>query len=243
MNVAAFIAHPDYAAFAIGGTLIKHAASGDDVYLVSITPGELGIGTVVFPDKARQELIAYRTANLKKMAEQQGLKEARVLDFVDCEIMNTPELRRAIAELLREFKPEIVITHYPHDTHPDLRTAGQATIDACVFAGLSYLKMGHSAFAVPRMYGFGIYSTENFEPDTFVDVSEVIDKKYEAARALEGMVLEYVKLNCPDEPEKWNESFVGADLYWGLACGARYAEAFKELRPATTAKALPKLGS
>ena len=242
MNIAAFIAHPDYASFAIGGTLINHAASGDDVYLVSITPGELGIGTVVFPEKSRQELIAYRKANLKKLAEKQGLREARVLDFTDCEIMNTSELRRAIAELLREFKPEIVITHYPCDSHPDLRTVGQATIDACVFAGLSYLKMKHPGFAVPRMYGFGIYSTENFEPDTHVDISDVIEKKYEAARALEGMVLEYVTLNCPDEPEKWNEPFVGADLYWGLASGTRCAEAFKELRPATTAKAVPKLG-
>jgi LmbE family N-acetylglucosaminyl deacetylase len=208
MNIAAFIAHPDYATFAIGGTLINHAAGGDDVYLVSITPGELGIGTAVFPEKPRQELIAYRQANLNKLADKQGLKEVRVLDFVDSEIMNTPELRRAIAELVREFKPEIVITHYPHDTHPDLRTVGQATVDACIFAGLGYVKMKHPAFAVPRMYGFGIYSTENFDPDTFVDISNVIEKKYQAAQSLKGMVLEYVTLTCPDEPERWNESFL-----------------------------------
>jgi LmbE family N-acetylglucosaminyl deacetylase len=123
-----------------------------------------------------------------------------------------------------------------------LRTVGQATVDACIFAGLGYVEMKHPAFAVPRMYGFGIYSTESFEPDTFVDIGDVFEKKYQAAQALEGMVLEYVTLTCPEEPERWNESFVGVDLFWGLKCGAKYAEAFKELRPATTSKALPKLG-
>jgi LmbE family N-acetylglucosaminyl deacetylase len=242
MNVAAFIAHPDYAAFAIGGTLIKHASSGDDVYVVSVTPGELGIGTVVFPDKTRDELVAYRKANFKKLGKKQGLRDARVLDFVDCEIMNTPDLRRSIAELIREFRPEVVITHFPEDAHPDLRTVGQATADACIFAALGYVKMKHPPFAVPRMYGFAIYSTQGFEPDTFVDISSVLDKKYRAARALEGMVQEYVTLNCPDAPEKWNEPFIGVDLYWGLASGVRHAEAFKELRPATTSKAVAKLG-
>jgi LmbE family N-acetylglucosaminyl deacetylase len=102
--------------------------------------------------------------------------------------------------------------------------------------------MKQPAFAVPRMYGFSIYSTYGFEPDTFVDITPVVGRKYQAARALEDMVQEYVTLTSPAAPEKWNEAFLGVDLYWGLMSGVKYAEAFKELRPATTAKAVSRLG-
>jgi N-acetylglucosamine malate deacetylase 1 len=154
MKVTAFIAHPDYAAHIIGGTLIKHALSGDEVTLVVMSPGELGIGSVLYQDEPREKLRQIRRDNMKVLAEVQGLREVRVLDCEDFELMNDPPTRRKIAALIRELKPDILITHFPNDSHADLRTTGQIVIDSCVLAALGYIKMDHPAHAVKRAYGF-----------------------------------------------------------------------------------------
>lgn len=232
MRIVAFIAHPDYAALFIGGTIIKHARQGDDVFVVSLSPGEVG-ASFTQPDRSLEELAAIKTSELEAMARVQGAKGVRVLRFPDTKITNTPETRMELVDVIRELEPDLVITHWPQAGHPDIRETAQAIIDACFFAYLPPIQSDHPAHQVKKLYAFGeTAASDNFDPDLFIDVSDVIDLKIEAARCFEGMVEEINALfsKGDDEPDAWTNIFLGQNTHWGQESGVKYAEPYKELR-------------
>jgi len=217
MRIVAFIAHPDHELF-FSGTVIKHAKRGDEVYIVSISPGEMGHPTI-----PPEELAKIRIKELEEAAKIEGVKEVRVLNFKDTEIFNTPELRMKIAEIIRELKPDIVITHWPNDCASDLRNTGQAVIDACLLAYLGAFKTKHPPHMVKKIYTFEVESTSiDFEPDIFIDITNVIDKKIEASKCHRSMIEVF-------GIEVWTSGVQGRNRYWGLKSRVMYAEAFKEV--------------
>jgi LmbE family N-acetylglucosaminyl deacetylase len=232
MRIAVFIAHPDYAALFIGGTIIKHARQGDDVAVVSMSVGEIG-ASFAQPDKSLDELAAIKTGEFEAMGRVQGVKSVRVLRFPDTKITNTPETRMVLVDVIRELRPDLVITHWPQAGHPDIREAAQAVIDACFFAYLPAIKTAHPAHQVRKLYAFGeTASSDNFDPDFFIDVSDVIDVKIEAAGCFEGMVEEISVLFSKGDadPNAWTNIFLAANAHWGQESGVKYAEPYKELR-------------
>jgi N-acetylglucosamine malate deacetylase 1 len=230
VRIAIFIAHPDYAAFAIGGTLIRHVKNEDKVYLVVATTGEFGPASVLYPDKPREETKQIREKYLRALAAAQGLKEVRLLGFEDSQLADTIELRLAIAGQIRELKPDILITHFPEDAHPDLAALGNAVMDGSLHAALISWKMNYPAHEVKKAYTFAINSSRNFEPSHFIDITDLMDAKIEAARAMEDWVAEVTMVSCPNEPEKWAEWMIATNRFWGLESGVKYAEAFKEIK-------------
>lgn len=223
MRLVAFIAHPDYAELFFGGTVIKHARRGDDVFIVSVSPGEMGD----VPGKLTPENLAeIRTREIREAARIEGVKEARVLSFRDTEIFNTPELRMAIAGIIRELKPDIVITHWPNDNASDLSNTGQATIDACLLAYLGQIKMEHPPHTVGKIYTFEVPSTSiGFEPDVFIDITNVIETKVEAAKCHRSMIQAF----AGGSVEAWVSGVEGSNRYWGMKSSVKYAEAFEEV--------------
>lgn len=230
MKIAVVVAHPDYVATVIGGTLIKHAQRGDDVHVVVLCPGELGPGTIVYPEKSREELVEIRLQEFDALAQVQGLKSVRVLRYEDTQIMNTPELRLTLGTLFREIQPDILITHWPQDAHPDVRNAGQAAIDACLISVLGYLKTEHPAHEIKKVYTFTIRTGIDFHPDVFVDISDVMEKKFDGIACFDMVVREMKFFTDKDDPDRWKEKILAADMYWGLESGVRYAEPFKQVK-------------
>ena len=232
MRIAVLIAHPDYAALFCGGTLIKHIQKGDEAFVVAMSPGEIG-AAFKHPDKSVEELAAIKTSEFQATARVQGVTEARVLRFPDTKIANSPELRLTIIDLIREFKPDLVITHWPQGGHPDIRATAQAVIDACFFAYLPAIQTAHPAHQVKKLYAFGeTAASDNFDPDVFIDISDVIDAKIEAARCNTAMVEEISALFSKGDPnpDAWANIFLGPNMYWGQESGVKYAEPFKEIR-------------
>jgi len=220
-RIAAFIAHPDYTELFFGGTIIKHTERGDDAYIISVSPGELGHPTI-----PPEELTKIRTKELQKAAKIEGVKEVKILNFKDTEIFNTPELRMSIARIIRELKPDIVITHWPNDYASDLSNTGQATIDACLLAYLGAIKTDHPPHMVEKIYTFEVPSTcVSFEPNIIVDISDVINKKIEAAKCHKSMIEAFGGASS----ERWVTMVQGMNRYWGLKSRVMYAEAFKEV--------------
>ncbi len=241
MRILSVLAHPDYAVLNIGGTLIRHAEAGDELFVVSVSPGELGIGSVLYPSASRAELVRLRTAELLAASKILGVREVRVLDQEDTAIENTAGLREALADLIRELKPDMLVAHWPQDAHPDLRNTGQATLDANLLACLGFLQRKHPAHAARKAYAFGMQSTVAFVPEVLVDVTSVIDRKIEAANAMQSVRQEIIKLRYPDAPDRWTEFFLCQNMFWGQESGVRYAEAFKLVKAPATRRAVAAL--
>lgn len=117
-------AHPDDCEITCGGTAALYRQAGHVVKFVSVTNGESGHHEI-FGD----ELIAIRRAEAKAAADTVGI-ESEVLDFRDGRLEPSFEARCVLIRLIREFNPDLVLTHRPNDYHPDHRYTSQLVCDA-----------------------------------------------------------------------------------------------------------------
>ena len=72
-------------------------------------------------------------ANSVAAAAELGVKDVVFLRHPDGILENTLELRRQLAMIIRQYRPNIVVTIDPwrhYQLHPDHRAAGQAALDA-----------------------------------------------------------------------------------------------------------------
>ncbi|MCS6847782.1 MAG: PIG-L deacetylase family protein [Anaerolineae bacterium] len=230
MRILALIAHPDYLGQCFSGTVANHTRRGDDVYVVSLTPGELGIATILYSDRSRAECAAIKTQELANAAQVLGVKGVQVLNFPDGELQNTPELRLAVAQAIRQFTPDVLISHWPHDAHPDLRIAGQASLDACLTASLAHIELLYPPHAVKRVFTFALPSAIDFAPTLFVNITEVVDAKRQAMTCYPTILAELHTLYAGKDSDDWMNVVLAPNMFWGQESGVLYAEAFKEVK-------------
>ena len=117
-------AHPDDCDIYAGGVATLYRQGGHDVRFVSVTNGESGHHEI-----SGAELTTIRTAEAKAAGDLLGI-QYDVLEFRDGYLQPTLEARFAIIRLIREYQPDLVLTHRPNDYHPDHRAVSQLVCDA-----------------------------------------------------------------------------------------------------------------
>lgn len=124
------MAHPDDAEFLCSGTVAKWCAEGWDVFYVLVTGGDKGTHDLTMhPEK----LAAIREEEQREACRVLGVKECVFLGYPDGFTSESAELRGQIVRLLRQYKPDVVITWDAFRgtfNHRDHRNVGQATMDA-----------------------------------------------------------------------------------------------------------------
>ncbi|MFA5100305.1 MAG: PIG-L deacetylase family protein [Candidatus Omnitrophota bacterium] len=151
MNILAIGPHPDDIEIGCGGTLIKYAQAGHSVSLMILTDGAYGADPSV--RKAEQEEAA-------KYLSAKGLYWA---GYNDTALSCSRELIGKIDEVIDKVKPDVVFFNFWADVHQDHRAAAQAAVSAT-----RYIK---------EVLFYEVPSTQHFEPDIFVDIQDVLDKK------------------------------------------------------------------
>lgn len=133
-HVLTIFAHPDDAETVAGGSLLRLTATGARITLCVVTDGDKGTNDT--RDSAA-DVIARRRAEQQRAAARLGA-ELIYLGFEDGLVQPTLALRRTLVRVIRQVRPQIVITHDPtvwfrHDVyinHPDHRAVGQAALEA-----------------------------------------------------------------------------------------------------------------
>ena len=64
--------------------------------------------------------------------------ETEVLDIHDGELMADLETRKKVANMIRDWQADIVLSHRPWDYHPDHRAVGKLAEDAAVVVAAPY---------------------------------------------------------------------------------------------------------
>jgi len=162
LTVVCVGAHPDDPESGCGGTLARYAALGHAVTVVYLTRGERGIS-----GKSLEEAATIRSAEGEAACKIMGAKPL-FFGQIDGATEVTHAQVDAMRRLLAASKPDLVFTHWPVDTHLDHQVASVLTIRA--WMGLP----------TSRLYFFEVNSgsqTEGFLPNTYVDVSSVVDQK------------------------------------------------------------------
>jgi LmbE family N-acetylglucosaminyl deacetylase len=92
-----------------------------------------------------------------------GAKELFWGNFKDTELQDSRELILKIEEIVLKVNPDIVLLNYPEDVHQDHRAIAQAGVSAT-----RYIK---------EVLFYEVPTTQHFEPDIFVDIEGVLEKK------------------------------------------------------------------
>ena len=199
MNILAIGAHPDDIEIGCGGTLIKYAHVGHNVSLMVLTDGSFGGDPEV------------RKNEQKEAANFMGAKGMFWGGQRDTELACNRELILKIEDVVQKVSPDVVFLNFWADVHQDHRAAAQAAVSAT-----RYIK---------EVLFYEVPTTQHFEPDIFVDIQDILDKKL---RLLELHSSQVDKTRI--ENLSIVESAKSCANFRGFQGRVRYAEGFKAVR-------------
>lgn len=174
--------HPDDNEVGAGATIAKLAAAGCAVSCLTVTDGRLGTPDPAMPP---QEVVALRRGEVEAAARILGVSRCLFLDVPDGSFPDEAMLCRRIVAVIRELRPEIVLTcdpFLPYETHPDHRRVGMAVMEACLFSQFPHFVADPAGAHAPwAVSGVALHTTH--APNTFIDVTATWETKLQAIAA------------------------------------------------------------
>ena len=199
MNILAIGAHPDDIEYGCAGTLIKYAERGHHIYLMVLTSGQEGGSSEI------------RKQEQENAAELMSVQKIFWGGYHDTQLPLNKDLIEKIEEVLGEVNPDLILVNYGDDTHQDHRILTQATMSATRY--------------VRNVLFFEVPTTQNFNPQVYVDISDTLERKSQVLNAHASQVM---KTNIEDmyiiELAQANATFRG------IQGRVKFAEAFAPLR-------------
>jgi LmbE family N-acetylglucosaminyl deacetylase len=193
-RILAITAHPDDVDFAAAGTVAQWTGAGIGVTYCVVTSGDAGGFDETFP---RAEMSALRQAEQLAAAKCVGVHDVRFLGYPDGQVEATLALRRDLARVIRQVRPDRVLCPSPERnyaragvSHPDHRAVGSAALDA-VYPD------ARNPFAFPELRDREaldpwtvreVWIAGGPEPDHYVDVTATFPQKIAALQAHESQV-------------------------------------------------------
>lgn len=225
LDVLAIGAHPDDVELGAGGTVARLVAEGKRVGIVDLTRGQLGSrGTVA--DRDREATEAARVL---------GLAVRVNLGMEDGHFTNDRGHRIPIVQMIRLYKPDILLANALSDRHPDHGKGAELVNEAAFQAGLRALKTEYKGQEQTHWRPRVIYhyvQDRYRHPDVIVDVSPYFAKKMEAVRAFASQ-FHNPNSDEPDTPISTPEfiHFLEARAReMGRIIGVEYGEGFNTAR-------------
>jgi LmbE family N-acetylglucosaminyl deacetylase len=189
-RVLSITAHPDDVDFGAAGTVARWTEAGIEVTYCVVTDGDAGGFDENFP---RDEMPALRRAEQVAAAKCVGVQDVRFLGYPDGRVEATLELRRDLARVIRQVRPDRVLCPSPERnyvrpgiSHPDHRAVGSAALDA-VYPD------ARNPFAFPELReqeALPAWTVREVwiaggTPNHYMDVTETFPRKVAALRAHE----------------------------------------------------------
>ena len=205
MNILAIGDHFDNLELGCGGSLAKHCRNGDHVVGFVATNSEFSAQNG-------------KTLRNKDIAKSEAIEASNIIgyrllmgDISTFYVESNECIHVKILELIEQYEPALIYTHWNHDVHHDHRNLSVATL--------------HVARHVPRilMYRSNWYPSDvPFYENFFVDISDTWDLKERAICAY--------KSEIERTKGKWIDYFRREAENHGLEIGRKYVEAFQVVR-------------
>lgn len=212
----------------MAGTVATWTDAGSEVVYCVVTDGDAGGSD---PSVSRSDMAVLRQAEQIAAAKCVGVTDVRFLGYPDGRLEPSLDLRRDIARVIRQVRPDRVACQSPERnyarmpaSHPDHRAAGSATLDA-VYPD------ARNPFAFPELAAEGlepwivhdVWIAGGPQPTRFVDVTGTFDRKLAALRAHESQTGQM------DGLEDFLRTMLGRTAAIGGLPDGRLAEAFQLL--------------
>ena len=208
-------AHPDDETLGLGGTIIKNIKKGAKVYVLAFTDGELS------REKVSDKKIKKRRDEFNKACNILGVHKTKFLDFKDQQLDNhlLMKLAKEIEIVIKEWKPNIVYTHFWGDMNQDHRQLFDATLIATRPSPWSNINK-ILCYETPSSTEWG---NENFCPNLFIDIEKELPIKLKALKQYKHEIEKFPHPRSID-------SIKNRSKYFGSSVGIKNAEAFFVLR-------------
>lgn len=220
MRVLAVGAHPDDVEILCAGTLLRYRQDGHEVVICVATNGEQG-HFILKPEDLRE----IRHQEAQASANQCGA-ELIWMDIPDEFIYHDHQTRMAFIEMVRQARPDVVITHNPEDYHMDHRVVSELVFVSTFMATLPHVETASPPIArLPVLYYMDSLAGAQFIPTEYVDITSVIEQKI-------------AMMQCHQSQVKWLKEHDNIDItdfirvmgrFRGLSAGVMYAEGFRRL--------------
>lgn len=169
----AFGAHPDDVEVGAGGLIYKWNTNNKPTGIVDLTQGE----------SASNGTIAERQQEAEKSRSILKSPIRINLNIPDGNIDINQENVQSVVEIIRTYKPEVVLAPYWKDRHTDHTDTHQLIMKAVFQAGLKKYVTDKPAHKVQSMFFYMLHY--DFAPSVIVDVSESFEQKMHAVRVHE----------------------------------------------------------
>lgn len=209
--------HPDDAQLGAGGTIARLISLGAEVYELTVTDDRYSIPELMGRENDGITPRQQETLDAQKCL---GMKNAGFLGFHDKTPADISEISRAICAVIRELRPDFVITVDPdnsYESHSDHIKVGTAVKFACMDSECRFYpefvngKLRDDAYTVPNL---GYYHTD--KPNTFVNITDFEDIKLRSIAC-------HASMNEPD----LMASLRYAQEYYEKETGFKEVEAFR----------------
>ncbi|WP_409343886.1 PIG-L deacetylase family protein [Paenibacillus sp. MBLB4367] len=166
-HILAIGAHAGDMELCAGCVIAKYVQEGHKATMLHLTPGEKGHPRLTPEEYAKQKI-----EEAHKFGEIVGC-DVKFLNYKDAEIPVNDEIKYQVADVIREVKPDIIITHWKNSMHKDHMNTHYIVQDAHFYAALKNIER-----PLPSHFARKMYFTDNWEdaddfvPEVFIDIPD-----------------------------------------------------------------------
>jgi len=161
-----------------GASVLKHVDAGWRAVNLHLTGGEKGHKSLS-PD----EYLEIKKEEAAEAARRLGA-ESIFLPCKDGELPVDAEVQMAIADVIREYKPTIILTHWKGSIHRDHTNCYENVLASLFFAGLRTFERKYPSHWVGHIYFAENWEDEEgFLPEVYLDTTDVFDRYIHAIHA------------------------------------------------------------
>jgi len=186
-RICVILAHPDDPEFFCGASIARWVEYGHKVVYYLLTCGDKGTKD---QRMSGRELCKLRQQEQKQAAKLLGVDEVYFLQYPDGYLVPDLELRKAVTRVIRQVKPDVLVTCDPQNlfigedriNHPDHRAAGQVVIDATFPAARDHLyfpELLSEEKLEPHLVK-ELWVSLPAQPNIEIDVTDYWDRKIQA---------------------------------------------------------------
>ena len=170
-TILAIGGHIGDAELTAGGVMATNAVQGGKNYTLALTAGERG-------NPAHLTVAEYREQKIKEANEFAEMMngKAYVLRYQDGELPNNEEVRYEVANIIREVRPDVIITHWKSTMHKDHNNTHLIVPDAQFLASVVECdKIKGKRHYAPVYFAENWEDDLDFDPYIYVDITPGFD--------------------------------------------------------------------
>lgn len=222
--ILALAAHADDLEILCAGTLARWAAQGHAVTMATTTWCQYGSYELSLAECSRiRHAEAAQSAALIGAAYQALMIPDNTINPYD------QGQQRQVIELIRQTRPQVILTHAPNDYHTDHSNLSELVKWTGPLLGLPQYETASPALDYnPALYWMDTLNGRGFEPTHYVDITATLATKV-------------AMVNCFASQIPFLQRYFGLDLveqvqtvarFRGIQAGVRYAEGFQRYQGA-----------